>query len=386
MARKEKYIRLRDDGRWELRMQYGHNADGSAAKLQEYFHSRDEARARRDYLLQQRQQGKEPQLTRITLDDWCQESLRVTRKSLQDTTVTGYRAIINNHITGTPIGRMRLEDIRIGAVQAWVDDMQDSTPKTIRNCLAFFSRVWKHACRRYDQLPVIDTSVIDIPLGSSRDRAQMTPEQCGQLLAASHGQLHTIVMLAAVTGLRQSELLGLCWDSVDMATGRYEVRRKLVRDAETGALKLSDNLKTRNAYRAGILPAPALEELRKHRIRQKEESLRCGELWQNHGNIFYGLCGDFARRNTVSKALYALEDKLGIPRVGMHGQRHMYATSLITQGVDDITIAASMGHSSAAFTRRQYADIYADYTTKANAAAENLLAQIGSKLGQEKAK
>ena len=66
----------------------------------------------------------------------------------------------------------------------------------------------------------------------------------------------------------------------------------------------------------------------------------------------------------------------------MHGLRHLYATSLIRQHVDDATIARQLGHSSADFTRRQYADVYEDSARIAADAGSVLLAQIASKSRQ----
>lgn len=191
-------------------------------------------------------------------------------------------------------------------------------------------------------------------------------------------------MFVTSTGLRQSEALGLCWDSVDMETGKYEVRRKITRDRNTAKYKLVDVLKTESASRIGILPPAAMAALRHRRVEQAQQRLTAGVLWEDNDLVFPDNIGRPLNPENVIARIARKEKSLNLPRVGMHGLRHLLATSLIRQRVDDATIAAQLGHSSAAFTRKQYADVYEDSAHIASAASETLLAQIASKVRQGK--
>ena len=56
-------------------------------------------------------------------------------------------------------------------------------------------------------------------------------EHCGAFLDAIQGeQLHALFELAAYTGMRRSELAGLCWPDVDLASRRIHVRQAQVDD------------------------------------------------------------------------------------------------------------------------------------------------------------
>ena len=48
---------------------------------------------------------------------------------------------------------------------------------------------------------------------------------------------------------------------------------------------------------------------------------------------------------------------LGIPRISVHGLRHMYATALLEKGVSLAKISALLGHSSVNTTFEFYVDI-----------------------------
>lgn len=55
-------------------------------------------------------------------------------------------------------------------------------------------------------------------------------QQVRELLKATRGhQLHALIMVFALLGLRRSDALGLRWDDVDLHAGVLRVRRSLHR-------------------------------------------------------------------------------------------------------------------------------------------------------------
>ena len=53
---------------------------------------------------------------------------------------------------------------------------------------------------------------------------------------------------------------------------------------------------------------------------------------------------------------------LDIPRISVHGLRHMYATALLEKGVSLAKISALLGHSSVNTTFEFYVDIMEENT------------------------
>jgi integrase len=87
------------------------------------------------------------------------------------------------------------------------------------------------------------------------------------------------------TGLRRSEILGLKWTDVDLEAGVLSVQRSL----ETNG---TFNPPKRNKSRRTVkLTDQAIEALKGHRARQKEERLRSGSLWEDRGLVFPNTIG-----------------------------------------------------------------------------------------------
>lgn len=394
MARKEKYISLRADGRWVLRMSYGYRADGSPALLQEYFPSREEARRRRDLLLARKGAGQETRATGYTLGAWALKCLDLYGSSLQNNTFLGYASRIKIHILPAPISRRRLEDVDAVALQAWINGLRKHTnrgpavdqplsPKSVRNIYGVMTWVLTMALKAGLIPRVPDTAALTLPRRALPRRATMTPDVCSSLLSALEGTpYHAVLLVALTTGLRTSEIFGLCWDCVDLDSGVYTIRRKLTLDRAGKKYIIADSLKTDNSFRTGIFVPEVRAALRDLQRRQRVNRMAAGPLWKNTGAVFVREDGSLMSPRALRSILVSRQRKLGLPRVGMHGLRHLYATSLIRQRVDDATIAAQLGHSSADYTRRQYADVYDDSARIASEAGAVLLAQIVSNLCQ----
>ena len=91
-------------------------------------------------------------------------------------------------------------------------------------------------------------------------------------------------VIAVTTGLRRGELLGLCWDSVDLEQGIIIVKRQLI--PLKNGVPLEKTTKTKSGRRSVVLPDDAISELKAHRRRQLQEKLLLGKAYQDHGLYF----------------------------------------------------------------------------------------------------
>jgi integrase len=80
---------------------------------------------------------------------------------------------------------------------------------------------------------------------------------------------------ALAVGLRQGEAFGLSWEDVDLNTGTITVRYELQRI--DGKLQPVEP-KTALSRRTIVLPAVAIDALRRHRLRLREERLDDGNF------------------------------------------------------------------------------------------------------------
>lgn len=98
------------------------------------------------------------------------------------------------------------------------------------------------------------------------ERRPFTPDEQRRILdAARDDRLHVMVVLARATGLRQSELLGVCWTDLDLDA---RVLRFTMQYGRDGVLR---EPKTTAALRVVPLPQSTVDVLRAHREEQDRE-------------------------------------------------------------------------------------------------------------------
>lgn len=183
-----------------------------------------------------------------------------------------------------------------------------------------------------------------------------TWEQLRTFLEATRDHpLHPLWMLAAMTGMRRSELVGVRWPNLDLDVGFVEVRDTVV--LEEDGYDLADDQKSTGSGRTIHLDDRTVERLRAHRgeIDQAREYL--GSQWNAHDLAFPTEDGDWWNPPAVSLAFRRAVRALPVPRIRFHDLRHSHASLLLRAGVNPKVVSERLGHSSVAFTLDTYAHV-----------------------------
>lgn len=205
-----------------------------------------------------------------------------------------------------------------------------------------------------------------------------------RLLAAAQGTREEVPLtLAAATGLRRGELLGLRWPDLDLEPGRLHVsnalQRHKARDAEGNLVSelVLVEPKTDRARRTIGLPRFAVDALRRHHREQAERRLLLGEAWQGGEYVFDRGDGAPIDPDTFSAAVRRLMRAAGLGTVRLHDLRHAYATMLLTQGVHPKVASEALGHASVAFTLDTYSHVVPGLQDLAAQAIDEALGGLG---------
>jgi integrase len=192
--------------------------------------------------------------------------------------------------------------------------------------------------------------------------ATLTVDQVGTLFATTRGdRWHALWVLIVTTGLRHGEATGLKWSDVDFERGTLMVRRQLQPPRNGRDFSLCKP-KTKQSERTLPLPPITVAALRSHKVKQAEERLAAGTVWdartEFQGLVFCSTTGSPLDPGRGREALYRALAAVGLPRVRVHELRHTAATLLFTEdNAHPQRVRALLGHSTIALTMNTYTHV-----------------------------
>lgn len=164
---------------------------------------------------------------------------------------------------------------------------------------------------------------------------------------------HTFFFLAATTGMRRGELLGLKWEDIDFENGKLSVRRAYVRGYKG---YIFQEPKTAAGIRTIALSKQTLAALKRHRIWQLEDRL-AAPYFKDHGLVFCQRNGNPLTPQQVEGVWYHFFRKSNLPYIRIHDLRHTHASLLLKAGVHPKVVSERLGHSSVTITLDRYSHL-----------------------------
>lgn len=198
----------------------------------------------------------------------------------------------------------------------------------------------------------------------------LTKEEIKKLLAESCNSesWYLEILLGLFCGLRKGEIRGLKFSDFNLEKKTVKISRQLasVYELSKDRFKIEKmefvekNPKTKNSFRTLRVPDIVIEELNK---REKFVELNKSTYKDDYIDGNYVSCRGNGIPHAASSLNIFIEKqcrKVGIPKITVHGLRHIYATILIEQGVPIHKISALLGHASIHTTFDFYLDIISE--------------------------
>jgi integrase len=258
---------------------------------------------------------------------------------------------------------MALQRLSGGALNALYGELLKSgradgsgglSPATVRRVHATLHHALKDAVR-WQHLMQNPADAADPPRVRRSEMKVWTPSELRGFLKSIHGhRLYAAFALAALTGMRRGEVLGLRWGDVDLDGARVAVRRTLV---TVGYRVEMSEPKTAQGRRSIDLDPTTVTVLKGHRAQQAEERLAWGPQWADGGWVFTQESREPVHPDTFSKTFDRLVKRAGLPRIRLHDLRHTNVAHSLAAGVPVKVISERVGHSTTAFTQDVYGHV-----------------------------
>ncbi|MGI6035690.1 MAG: site-specific integrase [Limnochordia bacterium] len=376
-------IYKRPDGRWAGQISLGYDVNGKRIRRSFVRETRREVAEELAKVLQEVQAGAYIEPTTCTLGEWLDKWLAEYKKpQLRPSTYESYKGLIERHITPA-LGGVPLAKLQAHTLQSFYNDKLTSgrfdgegglSTRTVR----YFHVIIRQALEQAVKEGILARNVADAtspPVVRNKPMRPLTEDELLQFFqAAQDDRLFPAFLLAATTGLRRGELLGLCWDSVGLENAIIIVQRQLL--VLDGKPVLEDTTKSERGRRSVTLTDDAVSELKAHRKRQAEERLALGEAYQNKDLVFCQEDGTFIDPRNFTKRFQRILKEAGLPKVRLHDLRHTHASLLLARDVHPKIVQERLGHSSISMTLDLYSHLAPGLQEAAAATLNGLLRKL----------
>ena len=312
------------------------------------------------------------------LEQWLARGIGSHGEPWRPNTRDGYVTNVRLHIVPR-VGDVPLDEVRPRHLQQLLDDLGSPDPDTgatrtkatVARVRATLTGAMLDAQRR-ELIPSNPAAHLRILTGapSRSTYTAWTPQQLQRFLAAIGGhELAALFWVAAATGMRRGEVIGLRWADVDFDAATVSVRQSITQAG--GELRVGAP-KTKRGERVVPIDARSMEILRRHRVAQAHSRLAVGAAWTDLDLVFTRADGTPVRPDDVTRRFAQLVRSAGLPIIRLHDLRHTHASHALAAGVPVKVVSDRLGHSSTIITE----NIYQHVMPKVAADAAELIASL----------
>ena len=262
------------------------------------------------------------------------------------------------------IGHLRMDRITPRHVQAFINSLSEKganmlngnplSPKTIRHYHSFISEVFTYG-ERMGVVSENPCKKVIMPKIQYTEKQIYTSDDIHRLLVLLENeqlQFRVFFTLMIYSGFRRGEMLGLEWKDVDFDNNIISIRRTSNYLKPIGTY--TDTTKTKRSQRTLKFPEQIMELLKLYKEEQDMQALQLGDKWIESDRLFVKWNGEPMYNGIPYSWLKRFCERNNIPFHGIHSFRHTFASLLVNQGVDIVTVSGALGHSVVSTTSNIY--------------------------------
>ncbi|MFJ8256555.1 tyrosine-type recombinase/integrase [Peribacillus asahii] len=289
----------------------------------------------------------------IVFKDFALEWFDGYKHNLRDTSTERYKSKINNWIIPI-LGNYKLQDIKPVHGQMMVKKLLETLePVTAHKTVTITKMILRHAV---DLELIIKNPFVKISVKEKKkDIVTWSFEELTHFLdiTKKYNEFYFgVFAIAAYTGLRKGEILGLEKSDIDFDNNKITVKQSVAEITEKGVYL--DKVKTPSSYRQVAIDSFISSILKKQINKNNQLKLKLGENYKDYDLIFCHPDGRIYRPSSLNRPFRNFIKQSGVPYIRFHDLRHTHATLLLKMNVNPKIVADRLGHSSVKITLDTY--------------------------------
>lgn len=279
----------------------------------------------------------------------------------------GTRESADQAVAAVPFGDVPLAKIRRSHVEGWVKESSVKlAPSTVRTRFNYVSMALRGAVRDM-QIAVNPADGVKLPRQRRAEQAMEIPtvEQVRAALDTAPKEFRALVAVCAFAGLRLGEMAGLRVEDVDFLRRTLRVERQVQGSTVDESRVVPPKA---GSERTIAIPKGLADELAAH---ISEIGTIRDEAY------FFGRGSDLLNRNSAAHIWRAIRKAAKLPSsYTLHTLRHFYASALIAEGCDVVTVQRALGHSTPSITLNTYSHLWPSAEDRTRDAAATLMRSV----------
>lgn len=289
--------------------------------------------------------------TSQSVEEFIDEWFRVSRRHYRENTAYVYERYIEMLRPYMP--KIKAKNMKKLYAEEMINRLLERyKPSTVRYCRRLlstaFSRgvVWEVLAKN----PFQGIKIAEEP----RNYTIWTPEEVHTFLTAAkenckNPSYYIAFVLALTCGMRQSEILGLRWENVDMDAKLLYVREGLHRNYKTSEKFLSPP-KSKSGNRSIWLDDITADELAQHKKARPPAAPPNDFVCCTHDH-------KTLHHRNLTQVFYRIINANELPRLRFHDLRHTHASLLLSTGISAKVTQERLGHARIETTMNTYSHV-----------------------------